>query len=50
MTDEEKIKVLKEALEFYAHGKSWESNFYGGTSKIQHDQGKRATEALKAVK
>lgn len=58
MTEAEKIAVLElklklvmDALEFYAHGKSWESNYYSGNnSKIQHDQGKRAVEALKEAK
>jgi hypothetical protein len=57
MTDEQKIAALElklklatDTLEFYAHGKTWEFNYYGGTCKAQVDQGRKAVEALKEIK
>ena len=50
MTDAEKLKVAIDALKFYADGKTWEVNHMSANSKLQHDQGKRAIEALKVIK
>ena len=46
----EALSVAINALEFYASGKTWESDYMSGNCKLQSDQGKRAIEALKVLK